>query len=141
MSVSGITLAARTALAAAITTGGLTCRKFDTWDITEGNIATLGLAKWTLPDDVDQSYGFRVVTLPVFIYQIIDGSIDQSLGYQETNVENVINGLAADRTLGRKVPMSSIVGDVVTEYYRVQGGGAYSVVSFDVAVMPFPNSA
>jgi hypothetical protein len=141
MSVIGVTLAARTALATAITTGGLTCRKYDTWDISEGNIATLGLAKWVLPEDIDQSYGFRVVTLPVLIYQVIDGGIDQSLGYQETNVENVIDGLAADRTLGGEVPNSGIVSDPVSSYYRVPNGQAYSVVSFDVAVMPFSNAA
>jgi hypothetical protein len=99
MSVTGITLAARTALAAAITTGGLECRKYDTWDLDAGNIATIGLVRWGIRKGYDQRYGFQSLTLPVLVYQIIDGSIEQSLGYQESNVESVINGLAADRTL------------------------------------------
>lgn len=138
--VTGQTLAARTALAAAITAGGLTCRKYDSWDIDAGNIATLGLARWGLREEFDQAYGFRSIVLPVLIYQIVDGGVDASLGYQETNVEKVINGLARDRTLGGKVATSSVAGqEATTEYYRIQGGGAYSIASFDVEVSPFPN--
>jgi len=135
--VTGITLACRTALAAAITAGGLECRKYDTWDIDAGNIATLGLTRWGLPDDIDQAFGFRTVTLPVLIYQIVDASISDSLGYQETNVEDVVNGLARDRTLGGRVANSDVVSEASTDYYRVQGGPAYSIVAFDVRMTPF----
>lgn len=138
MSVSGVTLAARTALAAAITNGGLECRKYDTWDIDAGNIATLGLVRWGLSDQSDQAYGVRRVVLPVLVYQTIDGSIADSLGYQEANVESVLDGLGADRTLGGEVAWSEVGDDVTQSYYREANGQAFAIASFDVTVQPFP---
>jgi len=143
MSVRGVTNEARAALAAAITSGGLTCRKFDTWDIKAGNIATLGLARWLVSEQNDQSYGFRAIVLPVLVYQVVNGSIEANMVYQEQNLEKVIDGLAADRTLGGKVVSSGVdAEDVQQEFYRVQGSGiAYAVASVDVTIRPFANAA
>jgi len=140
MSVTGVHNAVRTAVSAAITSGGLTCRKYDTWDIRAGNIATLGLLEVGLSEGADQKYGARVVTVPVIVYQIVGNSIDASLAYQETNVEKAINGLGVDRTLGGLVAHSDI-GSSPTQpsYYRAESGAAYSVVTFNVDVMPFSN--
>ena len=142
MSVIGITSATRTALATAITAGGLECRTFDTWDIDAGNIATLGLVRWRLVEQPDQSYGFRHLVIPVLVYQVIDGAINDSLAYQETNVEKVIDGLARDRDLGGKVVSSDVDGgDVAQSYYREPNGQAFSIASLDVVVTPFPSAA
>jgi len=140
MSVTGVHSAVRTAVAAAITRGGLDCRKYDTWDVRAGNIATLGLLELGLAEGPDQKYGARVVSVPVIVYQIIGNSIDASLAYQETNVEKAINGLGVDRTLAGLVAHSDI-GSEPTQpsYYRTDSGAAYSVVMFRLDVMPFTN--
>ncbi len=76
----------------------------------------------------------------MLVYQIIDGSVDVSLSYQEKNIEKVINGLGRDRTLGAKVAWSDASDEVTQSYYREPSGLAFSVASVDVAVQPFANT-
>lgn len=141
MATDGVTQAVRTALADAITAGGVTCRKYPSWDIGSGSIATLGAPQWELAETPDQKYGIRAIVIPVRLYQVVDGSIEKSLEYHDIAFQNVLDGLGSNRTLGGKVANSDVLGDVSQEFYREPNGQAYAVISIVVRVMPFPNSA
>jgi len=137
--VSGITAAVRAALAAALTDAAVPCLAYDEWDMQSGSMAAVGAATWELADGADQAYGFRAITLPVMVYQLVDGSASQSLAYQETAFETIVNGLGADRTLGGKVVHCDVEGEASTAYYREPSGQTISVVTVQVRVMPFSN--
>lgn len=141
MSVLGITSAARTAIAAAITANGLTCRTYDTADVGAGPSAALGAPTWELVTGPDQKYGLQTITFPIFIYQTIGSSSDANLGYQDTNFETVVDALGDDRTLGGKFANSDVVGDPGEVFVRTASGALFSVVQVDLRVWPFPNAA
>jgi hypothetical protein len=139
MSVSGVTAAARTALANTITAAGLTCLEFDLWD-QRNTIAGLGTARWE-PTGMDQRTGIKSIVFPVLIYQLISANVDASTMYQDTNVETVFNAIGADPTLGNKCPLAVIEGDAEAVVYRTESGQAYSVAMVNVRVTPFANAA
>lgn len=140
MSVSGITSATRTALANAITTGGLTCLPYDEYDGRSGTTATLGAASWDLGGQ-DQRRGIHAITFTVLVYQLVGASASSSVAYQETALEQVINGLSADPTLAGKVADAAVTGEARQEFYSVAGGAKYSIVEVPVRVVPFSNAA
>lgn len=140
MSVAGVTSATRTALANAITTGGLTCLPYDEWDGRSGLTATLGAASWDLGGS-DQRRGIYAITFTVLVYQSVGASASSSISYQETALEDVIDGLSADPTLGSKVAFASVEGEASQEFYSIAGGAKFSVVSVPVRVTPFSNAA
>lgn len=141
MATDGITQACRAAIADAITAAGVTCRKYPAWDIGSGSIATLGTPRWELSDTPDQRYGIRGIIFPIRLYQVIDGSVEKSLEYVDIALQNVLDGLGADRTLGGKVANSDLESSVTQEHYRESNGAAYTVTTLELAVMPFPNAA
>jgi hypothetical protein len=141
VAVDGVTQACRTAIADAITAAGVTCRKYPAWDIGSGSIATLGTPRWELQDGYDQRYGIRAIVFPIRLYQVIDGSVEKSLEYVDIALQNVIDGLGADRTLGGKVANSGLDTSVTQEHYREPNGTAYTVTTLEIAVAPFPNAA
>lgn len=140
MAVDGIIAAVRTAVSAAVTAKGVTCRKYDSWTLSSGSLATLGAADIELAEGPDQSYGVRSVTLPVLIYQLVDGSAEKSMEYHEAAFSNVVDGLGADRTFGGKVAGSDITGDARQNYYREAGGRIVSIIEIPLRVMPFANA-
>lgn len=139
MAIAGTTSAARTALAAALTTAGVPCLAYDEWDLQSGCMATIGAATWELREGADQAYGFRSITFQVLVYQLIDGSASVSMAYQESALETILDGLGSDRTLGNKVPNSDVTGEASQSFYREPNGQTISVVSVPVTVMPFTN--
>lgn len=140
MSVQGITAAVRTALAAQVTAGGITCLAYDEWDVPAGSIATVGLVEWEVDEQRDQSYGIRAITATVIVYQLVDGSVRDSLAYHETSVERAIDGLGADRTLGCVVSNSEITESTPQVVFRNPGGQTMVTAAIKVRVMPFPNT-
>jgi hypothetical protein len=141
VAVDGVTQAARAALAATITSGGVTCRPYPSWDVSSGSIATLGSARWELAEGPTQRWGITAIVFPVRIYQVVDASVDKSLEYHDSAFQNVIDGLGADRTLGGKVAWSDVSADAAQEFYREPNGQAYAVISLEVRVAPFANAA
>lgn len=139
--ISGITATCRNALATAISNAGVSCQQYDGWDISSTATARLGAAEWELDaDTLDQRITLKSITFPVYIYQLVDGSADSSLAYQDTNLELVVNGIGADRTLGGLVADAQVTGSASGEFYR-DTGSVYSVVSVPVKVTPFGNAA
>jgi hypothetical protein len=104
-------------------------------------MATIGSPTWELRDTPDQKYGIRAVTFPVYIYQQVDGSAEQSLAYQDANFHKALTALGADRTLAGKVAGCEIVGDVSMDVYRTESGQTISVVELSVRLMPFATVA
>ena len=141
MATDGITQACRAAVADAVTAGGVTCRKYPAWDIGSGSIATIGTPRWELSEGPDQRYGIRGIIFPIRLYQVIDGSVEKSLEYVDIALQNVIDGLGADRTLGGKVVNSDLGSSITQEHYREANGQAYTVTSLELAVVPFANAA
>jgi hypothetical protein len=139
--VAGITAALRTALAARITLGGVTCRPYDEGDIHAGSIASLGIASWVLGEARDQRACIKEVVFPVFVYQLVDASVTASIGYAETAFESVVNGLGSDPTLGRACAYSEVDGFAETSYFREPSGQTIAVVQLAVRVTPFANAA
>lgn len=139
MSVQGITGNVRTALATQVTSGGVSCLEYDEWDVPSGSIATVGLVEWEIDEQRDQSYGIRALTASVIVYQLVDGSIRDSLAYHEANVERAIDGLGASRTLGGAVAHSEVVEATPQIVFRNTGGQAMVTAAIKVRVMPFPN--
>lgn len=139
MSVVGVTLAARTALAAALTTASLTCLAYDEWD-GSGFLATIGAAEWDLGGP-DQRRGIYAITFTVLVYQVVDGAASVSIAYQEAALEKIVDNLSDDPTLGGKVGNSETSGDARQSFYAVPGGLRYSIVEIPVRVMPFGNAA
>jgi hypothetical protein len=139
VSVQGVTLTVRTALAATLTDAAVTCLAYDEWDISSGSLATVGSARWEMNDGDDQRTGIRAIVFDVFVYQVIDGGFSQSMAYMETAVEKIMDGLASDRTLGSKVAYADVSGDAVPSFNRIPNGQVYAVTTIPVRVMPFPN--
>jgi len=140
VSVAGVTLAARTAIANAVTSGGLTCRKYDTADVGAGPLATVGAPEWEMVTGPDQRYGIRSVSFLLYVYQQITSDNEVVRGYQDTNFELLVDALGADRTLGGKVTNSDFEGDPGESFAKFPNGALYSIVSARVRVWPFPNA-
>jgi hypothetical protein len=138
MSTAGVTQACRAGIAAAVTAEGVTCRKYDAWDVGSTSIATLGAATWDLRDTMDQEFGIRAITFPLYIYQIVDGSAEKSLEYQDINVQKVVDGLGKDRSLGGIVTNTEIDGLIESTFYR-DTAATYVVTQINVTVYPFSN--
>lgn len=137
MSVTNVLPAVREGIASVITAGGVRCEPYDSIN-TSGTIATLGLASWSL-DHSDQSMGVQSVTIPVFVYQLFDGSGAKSIQYLEDRMSRVVDAIGADRTLGGVCPSCSIEGDFDAVVMRGDGGQLYGIATLYLTLTPFSN--
>lgn len=124
MSVAGVTKAARTAVAKAITKGGITCLPYDTWTLATGSgVATLGaLPAYDLTKNPDQSMRIRSITFDIISYQLVDANIAESVAYSESSFEKIVDAIGADITCEHHVVSMTVQEGVTTSLEREDSG-------------------
>jgi hypothetical protein len=141
VSVSGVTSIVRAAVADTITSGtSYSCYAYTPWDIPKASHAALGTLSWELSEHPDQSYGIRRVVIPIRLYQQLNNNTTSTLGYADTMLEDCIDAIGSDRTLGGVVASSDLSSVVTQAYYREQNGIAYCVTTLELEVFPFANT-
>lgn len=140
MSVQGSTSVARDALCDVIHDAKIKCRKFDSWDGKQTILATLGTARYTVHESIDQSYGFEQIIIPVRVYYKISHNLDKSMQACENAIELLIDRLGENRRLNNRV-VSSTISEQVNQTIWEAGDMRFIMTEFAVSVTPFPNTA
>jgi hypothetical protein len=130
----------RTAIKTQIEAAGITCRKYEPWDVSKTPLATLSLRSADTMDQPDQKYGWRRLSFDIYLYQIVDANAEQSMAYQDANVAKALTGLGADRTLGNKC-RSSDIERISFDVVRLENGAVVSMCVIEFHVIPHPNVA
>lgn len=140
MSVQGVTSVARNALKDVISSTKIKCRSFDTWDGRQQVLATLGVARYVTAEEIDQSYGFQQVIIPVRLYYKVTHNLDKSLEACEKSIEVIIDALGDDRRLGGRV-VTSAISEQVNQTVWEAGDMRFIMTEFSVIILPFPNTS
>ena len=132
-SLSGV----RTALAAYITTSGITCYAYEDYEIPPTPVATLTLGQ---PDigEMDQAYGWSRLRFVLRNYRLLEGNAQVGLAAMDTDMQAILTTLGSDRTINGLCVDSTV--ESVDVSFETRGTAQYAVAEWTLSLGPFFNA-
>lgn len=137
----GVTAALRTALAAQITEGGVSCLPYDTWTRQMGSAAALSATTEREYAMFNGCAHLRTVRLGVLVYTLVAGDTRNSLALGEASVERVMEAIGADTTLGHYASGVEPNGPVSPTLYRDDNGQMLMMHEIPLSITVLPLAA